>query len=165
MYNLIKEIFSDPGIVCPYLDEHRSLVPTCKIKWSRFPRCNGLMQSIMHLVFIRKKRFAYTLQLFFGVKTICMKDYMNQSMQENPDHFILHNGTNDLCLHKSLELMQNLDLLYWKSRHIIRNILTCHQENLEKCIKSMVEDKVHYYFKKYLEHVKKWTIAVAFYAI
>ena len=144
MYNLIKEIFSDPGIVCPYLDGHRSLVPTCKIKWSRFPRCNELMQSIMHLVFIRKKRFAYTLQLFFGVKTIRMKDYMNQSMQENPDHFILHNGTNDLCLHKSLELMQNLDLLYWKSRHIIRNILTCHQEILEKCIKSMVEDKVHF---------------------
>ena len=63
------------------------------------------MQSIMHLAFIRKKRFAYTLQLFFGVKTICMKDYMNQSMQENPDHFILHNGTNDICLHKSQELM------------------------------------------------------------
>ena len=33
---------------------------------------------------------------FSGAKVRCMKDYLNPSLKENPDHFVLHVGTNDL---------------------------------------------------------------------
>ena len=42
---------------------------------------------------------------FSGVKTTCMKDYIKLSQCENSDHYILHVGTNDLCLYKSPELI------------------------------------------------------------
>ena len=31
---------------------------------------------------------------FSGTRTKCMKDYMKPSLRGNPDHFILHVGTN-----------------------------------------------------------------------
>ena len=34
-----------------------------------------------------------------------MKDYANPSLQENPDHFILHVSRNDLNTERSLELI------------------------------------------------------------
>ena len=34
-----------------------------------------------------------------------MKDYIKSSQRENLDHYILHVGTNDLCLDKSPELI------------------------------------------------------------
>ena len=34
-----------------------------------------------------------------------MKDYMKPSLGENPDHFILHVGTNDLNSERSPELI------------------------------------------------------------
>ena len=42
---------------------------------------------------------------FSGAKTKCMKDYMNPSLRENFDHFILHVGTNDLNPKRSPELI------------------------------------------------------------
>ena len=33
---------------------------------------------------------------FSGAKVRCMKDYLKPSLKENPDHFVLHVGTNDL---------------------------------------------------------------------
>ena len=42
---------------------------------------------------------------FSGAKTKCMKDYMNPSLRENCDHFILHVGTNDLNPKRSPELI------------------------------------------------------------
>ena len=42
---------------------------------------------------------------FSGVKTKCMEDYMKPSLRENPDHFILHIGTNDLSTERSPELI------------------------------------------------------------
>ena len=42
---------------------------------------------------------------FSGTRTKCMKDYMKPSLQENPDHFILHVDTNDLNTERSPELI------------------------------------------------------------
>ena len=42
---------------------------------------------------------------FSGANTKCMKDYIKPSQRENPDHYILHVGTNDLCLDRSPELI------------------------------------------------------------
>ena len=42
---------------------------------------------------------------FSGPRTKCMKDYMKPSLRENPDHFILHVGTNDLDTERSPELI------------------------------------------------------------
>ena len=44
---------------------------------------------------------------FSGARTKCMKDYnyMKPSLRENPDHFILHVGTNDLNTERSPELI------------------------------------------------------------
>ena len=38
-------------------------------------------------------------------KTKCTKNYMKPSFWENPDHFILHVGTNDLITDRSPELI------------------------------------------------------------
>ena len=42
---------------------------------------------------------------FSGAKTKCMKDYIKPLQRENSDHYILHVGTNDLCLDRSPELI------------------------------------------------------------
>ena len=42
---------------------------------------------------------------FSGAKSKCMKDYIKPSQRENSDHYILHVGTNDLCLDRSPELI------------------------------------------------------------
>ena len=42
---------------------------------------------------------------FSRAKTKCMKDYIKPSQRENSDHYILHVGTNDLCLDRSPELI------------------------------------------------------------
>ena len=34
-----------------------------------------------------------------------MKEYIKSSQRENSDHYILHVGTNDLCLDRSPELI------------------------------------------------------------
>ena len=39
---------------------------------------------------------------FSGAKAECMKDYLKPSLRQNPSHFILHVGTNDLESEKSL---------------------------------------------------------------
>ena len=36
------------------------------------------------------------LRHFSGAKVRCMKDYLKPPLRENPDHFVLHVGTNDL---------------------------------------------------------------------
>ena len=40
-----------------------------------------------------------------GAKVRCMKDYLNSSLRENPDHFALHVGTNDLDSDRSPDLI------------------------------------------------------------
>ena len=42
---------------------------------------------------------------FSGAKTKCMKDIIKPLQRENSDHYILHVGTNDLCLDRSPELI------------------------------------------------------------
>ena len=42
---------------------------------------------------------------FSGAKTKRIKDYMKPSLWENPDHFILNVGTNDLNTERSPELI------------------------------------------------------------
>ena len=42
---------------------------------------------------------------FSGAKTKCIKDYIKPSQRENWDHYILHVGTNDLCLDRPPELI------------------------------------------------------------
>ena len=42
---------------------------------------------------------------FSAAKTKCMKDYIKHLQRENSDHYILHVGTNDLCLDRSPELI------------------------------------------------------------
>ena len=42
---------------------------------------------------------------FSGAKTKRIKDYMKPSLRENPDHFILNVGTNDLNTEGSPELI------------------------------------------------------------
>ena len=43
---------------------------------------------------------------FSGAKTKCIKDYIKPSQRENWDHYILHVGTNDLCLDRPPELIE-----------------------------------------------------------
>ena len=43
---------------------------------------------------------------FSGAKVRCMKDYLKPSLRENPDHFVLHVGTNDLDSDRSLDLIE-----------------------------------------------------------
>ena len=40
---------------------------------------------------------------FSGAKTICMQDFIKPSLQNKPDHFTLHVGTNDLVTDASSE--------------------------------------------------------------
>ena len=42
---------------------------------------------------------------FSGAKVRCMKNYLNPSLRENPDHFVLHAGTNDLDSDRSPDLI------------------------------------------------------------
>ena len=49
--------------------------------------------------------FKVYVKQFSGARTKCMKDYMKPSLRENPDHFILHVGTNDLNTERSPELI------------------------------------------------------------
>ena len=42
---------------------------------------------------------------YSGAKTKYVKDYSKPSQRENSDHYILHVGTNDLCLDRSPELI------------------------------------------------------------
>ena len=42
---------------------------------------------------------------FSGAKVRCMKDYLKPSLRENPDHFVLHVGTNDLDSDRSPDLI------------------------------------------------------------
>ena len=42
---------------------------------------------------------------FSGAKTKCIKGYIKPSQRENWDHYILHVGTNDLCLDRPPELI------------------------------------------------------------
>ena len=42
---------------------------------------------------------------FLGAKVHCMKDYLKPSLRENPDHFVLHVGTNDLDSDRSPDLI------------------------------------------------------------
>ena len=41
---------------------------------------------------------------FSDATTKCMKGYMKPSLRENPDHFILRVGTNDLNMERSPNL-------------------------------------------------------------
>ena len=40
-----------------------------------------------------------------GASTKCMKDYIKPPQYANSDHYILHVGTNDLCLDRLPELI------------------------------------------------------------
>ena len=42
---------------------------------------------------------------FSGAKVRCMKDYLKPSLRQNPDHVVLHVGTNDLDSNKDPELI------------------------------------------------------------
>ena len=42
---------------------------------------------------------------FSGAKVRCLKGHMKPSLRENPDHFVLHIGTNDLNSDRSPELI------------------------------------------------------------
>ena len=42
---------------------------------------------------------------FSGAKVRCMKDYLKPSLRENPDHFVLHVGTDDLGFDRSPDLI------------------------------------------------------------
>ena len=44
---------------------------------------------------------------FLGAERKCMKDYLKPSLQEDPNHFVLHVGTNYLSTESSPELWKN----------------------------------------------------------
>ena len=68
---------------------------------------------------------------FSSARKKCMKDYLKPSLRENPDHFILHVGGNDLNTERSLELITEsiVDLataLKGNSRDVsVSNITVC----------------------------------------
>ena len=45
---------------------------------------------------------------FSGATADCMTDYMKPSLRENPNHFILHVGTNDLISNNSAKCIADL---------------------------------------------------------
>ena len=42
---------------------------------------------------------------FSGAKVHCMKHHLKPSLKENPDHFVLHVGTDDLDSERSSDLI------------------------------------------------------------
>ena len=34
---------------------------------------------------------------FYGARVLCLQDYVRPTLRENPDHIIIHIGTNDLA--------------------------------------------------------------------
>ena len=44
-----------------------------------------------------------------GAKTSCMVDYANPSLRENPDHFILHVGTNNLASDNPEKIAEDIE--------------------------------------------------------
>ena len=44
---------------------------------------------------------------FAGTKTTCMKDFMQPSLRNVPNHFTIHVGTNDLNSDKTAESIAN----------------------------------------------------------
>ena len=66
---------------------------------------------------------------FSGAKTRCMKDYIKPSQSENSDHYILHVGTNDLCLDRSPELI---------AKFIIDLALTLKSESQDASISNII---------------------------
>ena len=49
-------------------------------------------------------KYKVFLKSFSGAKVRCLKDHMNPSLRDNPDHFVLHIGANDLNSDRSPEL-------------------------------------------------------------
>ena len=66
---------------------------------------------------------------FSRAKTKCMKDYIKPSQRENSDHYILHVGTNDLCLDRSPELI---------AKSIIDLALTLKSESHDVSVSSII---------------------------
>ena len=66
---------------------------------------------------------------FSGVRTKCMKDYIKPSQCENSDHYILHVGTNYLCLDRSPELI---------AKSIIDLALTLKRESHDVSVSSII---------------------------
>ena len=64
------------------------------------------------------------------MKTKCTKDYINHSQRENSDHYILHVGTNDLCLDRSPELI---------AKYIIDLALTLKSESHDVSVSNIIE--------------------------
>ena len=54
-----------------------------------------------------KQNASVSLKSISGARTSCMEDYSMPSLRENPDHFILHVGTNNLPLKESAETISN----------------------------------------------------------
>ena len=75
---------------------------------------------------------------FSGAKTKCMKDYIKPSQRENSDHYILHVGTNDLCLDRSPELIAksiiDLELTLKNESHdvSVSNIIVCNDSDTQE---------------------------------
>ena len=66
---------------------------------------------------------------FSRAKTKCMKDYIKPLQRENSDHYVLHFGTNDLCLDRSPELI---------ARSIIDLALTLKSESHDVSISNII---------------------------
>ena len=64
------------------------------------------------------------------MKTKCTKDYINHSQRVNSDHYILHVGTNDLCLDRSPELI---------AKYIIDLALTLKSESHDVSVSNIIE--------------------------
>ena len=60
---------------------------------------------------------------FSGAKVRFMKDYLKLSIRENPDHFVLHVGTNDLDSDRSLDLIEKSIVDVASSLKTISNII------------------------------------------
>ena len=75
---------------------------------------------------------------FCREKTKCIKDYIKPSQRENSDHYILHVGTNDLCLDRSPELIAksiiDLELTLKNESHdvSVSNIIVCNDSDTQE---------------------------------
>ena len=84
-----------------------------------------------------------------GTKTTCMKDYMQPSFRNAPNHFTLHVGNNDLDFEKTAESIANTILdhptpLRNDQHDVITSniILRAYNTNLnEKSVKKHVKKK------------------------
>ena len=104
---------------------------------------------------VKSKKCKLFVKGFSWAKVRCLKDNMKPSVRKNPDHFILHIGTNDLNSDKSPELIaKSLADVGPSLKNELRDVsissITARMRSLKKKLLKLFSKTL--YRKKYIFH-------------